>query len=63
MRKIEERQSTQEGFLNRKRAAVENLVEDVYGPFAQLDELVLGKPPLNDEQSKDSDNPDHYKDK
>jgi hypothetical protein len=37
-----------ESFIERKRPTVENLVEDVMGPAGQLDELVLGKPPVED---------------
>lgn len=31
-------------FINRKRPAVESLVEDWLGPASRLDELIIGKP-------------------
>jgi hypothetical protein len=38
--KMEKRDS----FINRKRPAVEGLVEDLIGPSSQLDELISGNP-------------------
>ncbi len=39
-------------FINRKRPAVEGLVEDLLGPASQLDELISGNPLPGNEATK-----------
>lgn len=42
-------------FVNRKRPAVEGLIEDILGPRAQLDEMISQKPWLNLEPFNDAE--------
>ncbi len=41
-----------ESFINRKRPAIEGLVEDLLGPASQLDELISGNPLPNKSQTE-----------
>ncbi len=41
-----------DSFINRKRPAVEGLVEDLIGPSSQLDELISGNPMPKQIQTK-----------
>lgn len=42
-------------FINRKRPAVEDQVEDLLGPSSQLDELISGNPLPNKSQTEVED--------
>ncbi len=49
-------------FINRKRPAVEGLVEDLLGPTSQLDELISGNPlPNNDPTETENQEGSHSK--
>lgn len=39
-----------QSFVNRKRPAVEGLIEDIIGPTARLDQLISSIPPIVDEK-------------
>ncbi len=55
MRKVEK----QDSFFNRKRPAIEGLVEDLLGPASQIDELISGNPLPVAKSTKVEDEADH----
>jgi hypothetical protein len=48
-------ENSKESFINRKRPAVEDLVQDFLGPAAQLDGVLSKGPPIPDDESKPDD--------
>jgi hypothetical protein len=55
------KENSKESFINRKRPAVENLVQDFLGPAAQLDGVLSKGPPVPEDESKPEDNYDPKK--
>lgn len=47
-------------FINRKRPAVEGLVEDLLGPTSQLDEVISGNPLPRDTQTETENQADSH---
>ena len=41
---MSDRNSKEESFINRKRPALESIVEDLLGPSTQVDEIISGNP-------------------
>jgi hypothetical protein len=47
---LEEQSSEHESFINRKRPALEGLVQDILGPTSILDQALWGKPVFPDQE-------------